>query len=385
MTLHCDVAISPQWWRLYFTTVIECLRGLMKDFRSVGLLASLGDLEVWKDHYLEELGGQRVLHAPLGASIDSFLQQIQQIFQEKLKVEPVPFSVRKIVPVYLHLEGTLLLQLPDGDKHEVPFDVVITHRTRKKYHGDIYLRTFTYYGHEFIDFFQGTESHAMENRTLLVKALKRFVEHASKVRRIIIGLDVDAYDDLTRVVLFYSRSEERLIEDLLETATTLKRNLKEGHPLPKPLNVMDLDVISDRTRPVNKTYLLRRIIKHPFYRVDVPLYYNEYHVIRQEGSILIYQQNFKPMTEVHAKILKDISLALQKALKPREVFDRDLIEGFNEIHEKRKKSGTHEEPGQQHPFHEEELDASATSENEPSSIREKKERLTYWLNLVSNE
>lgn len=383
MTLHCDVAVSPRWWRLYFTAVIESLREMMKDFRDVGLLASHGELEVWKEHYLQELGGQRVLHAPLGASIDDFLEAIARVFLEKLNVENVPISVRKTVAVYLRLEGALNLQLPEGVVHEVPFDVTMTHRSRKRHHGDIYLRTFTYLGYEFIDFFQGGGDHAVKNRDLLVEALKRFSSRVPHVHRIIVGSDIDAYEDLTRVMLYFSHREERLFEELLETARTLKRDMKEGRPLPEPLTSSDLEVISDRTRPMNKNYLQRLITKHPFYKVDVPQYYREHDVIRQEGSILIYQKNFKPMTDVHAFILKDIATALQRSLRPRQEFDKLIIETLNEIHERKRQLHDHSEivEDQQHVSSREEkkMEEKESNSRLNRKMKNRPDILTRWI------
>ena len=330
------MATSPRWWQQYFIKAVECLRELINQLQACGLLDSTNELTIWQGHYLPELGGEQKFHGPLETSMEEILAVIEEIVINQLNSRHAPPHVTKTLPIYLHLEGRLSLMLPDEKLHEVPFDAVISHRSKRKFHGDVYVRTFTYQGHEFIDFFMGTQRHVCVNREKLLKAIKGLIKTLKFVNRIVVGVDADVYEDLTRATLIYNRHDDRFIEDLLDTAVTLHRNAKEGISLPAPLTERDVRVIRYDLKPVNKTYIVRRIISHPFYQEDVPQYYAEHRVIRQKGSILMYHEWFNPMTTVHAMVLKDMATALDKALKPKDQFDKDLIKSLDEIHQQRK-------------------------------------------------
>lgn len=340
MGLHCDLAISLRSWHLYFTTLIDCLRRLIKTLRHYNLLEKIDDLTVWEGYHMTALGGIRQLHAPLSAPIESFLEVIEKILKKELKQENIPRYLSKKPAISFRLEGLLKLKLPDGELHQVPFDVMSVYRLRRVYQGDLYLRTFKYHGYTFADFFIGNDEFIKWNREQLLKALEAFTKNNPYLKRVFIGYDADSYNNVTQALYIFRRSEEKYIEDLLETAKMLLKNYKEQLHVPPQLEPKDLQVLYRDLQPINRKYITRKIIKHPFYTEDIPEIYKEYNIIKQEGSLILYHKDFKPMEDIHATILKQISSALQKALKPKEKFDSDLERSLNELHKKRKKLTT---------------------------------------------
>lgn len=340
MGIHIDVVVSERRWQRFFRHLFDVCRTLNVLLKQQNLLTEIRDLTVWKDIPVQSLGGKQLLHVPLLEKNWSSVERvIEGAIRQQLTESPTHSDKadKDTLPIFLpmnplisyRLEGNLNVLLDDGGRHPIPFEIISTARMRYM-QGHLYLRTYKYYGYEFADIFRGTEAYQVKNRTALIKILDS-LKILPYISHIITADTLDAYRAMPYSSEVYSKDEYILLDLLLKSATYLRRLLKEGKPVPAGLTKKDLDTLATDIQPFRRPYIIRMLLKHPFYNTQLPLLYRRHQITTLKGSTTLRQDNFNPMDEALGTILKKIATAFQRVMIPKDQFEAKLREHLDEI------------------------------------------------------